>query len=102
MEKSTQPGEGGGLAPTPSHYIYHHVQSCSVGSSWEDRNTPHISTLSLYVLCGLAYQIDNPVKGIGCKCVGRVYTVQNTDTEYDLYCTRLGEQTSSRKKVGME
>jgi len=26
-------GEGGGCTPTPSHYIYHHHQSCSVRSS---------------------------------------------------------------------
>ncbi len=25
MEKSAQPGEGGGFTPTSFHYIYHHV-----------------------------------------------------------------------------
>ncbi len=34
MEKSAQPGEGGGCT---IHYIYHHVQSWSVRSSWEGR-----------------------------------------------------------------
>ncbi len=33
------------------HYIYHHVQSCSVCSSWEGRYIPPITTLPLYVLC---------------------------------------------------
>ncbi len=53
MEKLAQPGEGGGgCTPTPFHYIYHHVLSCSVRYSCEGRYTPPISTLSLYVLCG--------------------------------------------------
>jgi hypothetical protein len=30
MEKLAQAGEGRGCTPTPFHYIYHHVQSCSV------------------------------------------------------------------------
>jgi hypothetical protein len=33
MEKLDQTGEGGGCAPAPLHYIYHHVQSCSARSS---------------------------------------------------------------------
>jgi len=52
MEKSTRPDEGGRCKPTPVHYVYHHVQSCSVRSSWEGRYTPPISTLPPYVLCG--------------------------------------------------
>jgi hypothetical protein len=32
MEKSAQAG-GEGCTPTPSHHIYHHIQSCSVRSS---------------------------------------------------------------------
>ncbi len=53
MEKSTLPGDGGGCTPTPFHCIYHHIQSCSVRSSWEGRYTPPISTLPLYLLCGV-------------------------------------------------
>ncbi len=34
MEKFAQAGEGGGCRPTPCHYSYHQVQSCSVRSSW--------------------------------------------------------------------
>jgi hypothetical protein len=33
MEKLAQAGEGGGCTPNPFHYIFHHVQSCSVRSS---------------------------------------------------------------------
>jgi hypothetical protein len=51
MEKLAQPDESGGNTPTPLHYIYHHVQSCGVRSSWEGRYTPCFSTLPLYVLC---------------------------------------------------
>ncbi len=46
---------GRGGVHTHSHslqYIYHRVQSCCVGSSWEGRYTPPISSLPLYVLCG--------------------------------------------------
>ncbi len=49
MEKSTLAGEGGGCTPTPFHSLYHHVQSCSVRSSWEGRHTPPISSLPLYI-----------------------------------------------------
>ncbi len=51
MEKSAQPGEGGGCTPTP----FHHVQICGVRPGWEGiyvQYTPPISTLPLYVLCG--------------------------------------------------
>ncbi len=40
MEKLAQPGEGGGCMPTLFHYIYHIY-------------TPTISTLPLFVLCGV-------------------------------------------------
>ncbi len=43
---------GGGCSPTSFHYIYHHVQSWGVRSSWEGRYTCPIYTLPLYVLCG--------------------------------------------------
>jgi hypothetical protein len=45
----------GGCTLTPFHSIFHHVQSCSVRSSWEGRSTLCISSLSLYVLCGLMF-----------------------------------------------
>ncbi len=48
MEKLAQAGEGEGCTPAPFHYIYHHVQSCGVQSSWEGRYTPPISPLPLY------------------------------------------------------
>jgi hypothetical protein len=41
---------GLGYTLTPFHYIYHHVQSWCVRSSWEGRYTRPISTLPLYVL----------------------------------------------------
>ncbi len=42
IEKSSLAGKGGG--PRPGfHSVYHHVQSCSVRSSWEGRRTPSIS-----------------------------------------------------------
>jgi hypothetical protein len=34
-----------GARPSPLHSIYHHVQSCSVRSSWEGNYTPPISSL---------------------------------------------------------
>jgi hypothetical protein len=52
MEKSAQPGGYGKCTPTPFHYIYYHLQSCSVRSSLEGRYTPPISSLPLYVLYG--------------------------------------------------
>ncbi len=39
MEKSALAVEGGGCTPTPFHSSYHHVQSCSVRSSWKGRDT---------------------------------------------------------------
>jgi hypothetical protein len=45
-------GGGGGCTPTTFHSIYHHVQRCSVISSWEGRYSPPISSLPLYVLRG--------------------------------------------------
>ncbi len=50
MVKLAQAGEGGGCTPTPFHYIYPHLQSCGVRSSWKGRFTPPISTLPLYVV----------------------------------------------------
>ncbi len=47
---------GGGARRPPFHYIYHHVQSCSVCSSWEGRYTPPISYLPPYVLCGFIFR----------------------------------------------
>ncbi len=52
MKKSAQAGEVGGGGATTFHYIYHQVQSCGVRSSWEDKYTPPIYTLPLYVLNG--------------------------------------------------
>jgi hypothetical protein len=45
-----------GVHAHPVHYIYHHAQSCGVRSSWEGRYSPPISTLPLYVLCGIKFQ----------------------------------------------
>ncbi len=45
-------GEGGGCTPTPFHDSSHHVQSCSVRSSWVGRYTRPVSSLPIYVLCG--------------------------------------------------
>ncbi len=56
MEKLAQPGEGGGSTPNPFYYIYHHVHSCGVRSSWEDIYTTPISTLSL---CSSSYSTQH-------------------------------------------
>jgi hypothetical protein len=53
MEKLAHPNEGGGCMPTPFHYNYYHQQSCGLRSSWEGRYTTPISTLPLWVLCGI-------------------------------------------------
>ncbi len=53
MEKFSQAGEGGGCTPTPFHYIYHHVQSCScsvLSSCCEGRYALSISSLPLCTL----------------------------------------------------
>ncbi len=48
ISESAQPHvEDEGRTPTPFHSFYHHVQSCSVRSSWEGRYAPPVSTLSL-------------------------------------------------------
>ncbi len=65
MEKLARASEVGGCTPTPFHYIYHHVQSCSVRSSWNGRYTHPISSLSLYVLCGWEECEKNTVVGEG-------------------------------------
>ncbi len=49
MEKLASLVGGGGRGHS---HIYHHVQSCSLRSSWQGRYTPTISTLPPYVLCG--------------------------------------------------
>ncbi len=51
MEKLALDDEGGGCAPTPFNYIYHHVQSC-VRSNWKGwyEYTPAISNLLLYTV----------------------------------------------------
>ncbi len=41
--------------PAPFHFIYHHVQSCSVRSSWVGKYTHPISSLPIHVLCGNIY-----------------------------------------------
>ncbi len=53
MEKLDQAGESRGYRPTPLHYSCHHVRSCSVCSSWTGRYTHPLSSLPIYVLCGL-------------------------------------------------
>ncbi len=54
MEKLAQASVGRGCTPTPFHCIYHHIQSCSVRSSWVGRYTHPISSLQIYVLYGYA------------------------------------------------
>jgi hypothetical protein len=54
MEKSSLVGEGGGCTPHPLWAYYHRVQSYSVRSCWESRNTPSISSLPYM------YSVDPP------------------------------------------
>jgi hypothetical protein len=54
MEKSSPAGEGGG-GRVHAHSIllyYHHIQSCSVRSSWESRYCT-LTLLHLYPICTL-------------------------------------------------
>ncbi len=53
MEKLARPGEGGECTPTFFHYIYQHVQSCGVRSSWEGRS----DTLPLFILYPYMYSM---------------------------------------------
>ncbi len=70
MEKSALAGEGGGggarRRPTPFHSSYHHVQSCSLRSSWEGSYTPPISSLPPYLsLSALPTpRTDSPEAGV--------------------------------------
>jgi hypothetical protein len=52
-EWKISPAWSGECTPTPFHNLYYHVISCRVRSSWEGRYSLPISTLPLYVLCGL-------------------------------------------------
>jgi hypothetical protein len=66
MEKLAQASQGGGCTPTPFHYIYHHVQSCGIGSSWEGSSTPPLFLLYPYMFSVL-WTIRNPHKVLN-KC----------------------------------
>jgi hypothetical protein len=58
IEKSDQPGEGGGCTTAPFHYMIYlpsHTKSWGTFQLRGWYNTP-ISTLSLHVLCGKAYR----------------------------------------------
>jgi hypothetical protein len=57
MEKLAQASEGEGCTPTPFHYIYHQVQSCSVHSSLSGRYTLPFSSLSLCILWYYGYYV---------------------------------------------
>jgi hypothetical protein len=59
MEILAHASDGGEAHPPPFQYIYHHVQSCSVRSSWEGRYIPTFPLFHLnpYVLCGPPPQI---------------------------------------------
>ncbi len=48
---------GGGHTPYPFHFIYHHVQSCGVRSSWDGRYNPPISSLYPFLLCAFTFQL---------------------------------------------
>jgi hypothetical protein len=51
MEKLAQAGEGGGMHAHALHSIYHHVQSCSVRSSWEGLiYPPYFISIPMYSL----------------------------------------------------
>ncbi len=56
MENLAEAGEDGRWGG-PFHSIYHHIESCSVRSSWGGRNTPPISSLPL---CTLWLRLRNP------------------------------------------
>ncbi len=51
MKKLAKASVGGGCTPTLFHYIYHHVQVV-VYAPAERADTPPISNIPLYVLCG--------------------------------------------------
>ncbi len=62
MEKSAQPGEGGGCTPTHFHYVYHHEQSCGVHSSFS------LDTLPLFLLYPYMYSVVQAVSPSVCIC----------------------------------
>ncbi len=74
MDKSALAGEVGvHCTPTPFHFIYHHVQRCSVRTSWEGSYST-LLLFNLYSICTLwSRSIDFDPTQCGCtseRCRG--------------------------------
>jgi hypothetical protein len=76
--KSPQAGEIEVCTPTPFYYIYHHVKSCGVRSSWEGRFTYSISTIPLYVLYGVLSRLSKQRQ----QSVKSVISYLNVQTDF--------------------
>ncbi len=65
----------GGAHPPPFHYIYHHVQSYSVRSSWEGRHIPTFPLFHLnpYVLCGPSRRLTFSFRSKVIKGLSRLF-----------------------------
>ncbi len=85
------------------HYIYHHVQSCSICSSWEGRYTPPISFLPLCTLCFLLFIVEFKTSTV-CDRLSRIIVEKKiVVTPAYIYCTvitrkRLSTQQRIYKK----
>jgi hypothetical protein len=80
MEKSAQPGEGGGwgVQPTPFHYIYHHLQSCGVHAPAE-----RADTLPLFLLYPYMYSVTTTLLvmvTLSPPCPSKIFRQGNKNT----------------------
>ncbi len=68
---------GWGMHAHPLLIYYHHVQSCSVRSSWEGGYTPSISSLPyMYILCNVSrFWIPVHSSGSAGICSGKILQV---------------------------
>ncbi len=81
---------------TPFHYIYHHIQSCGVRSSWEDRYTPPISTL----LCGIRGPLTSGVlDSIRCVKYIEIRAIRVRDQSLSRWLVIVNNIQSSRNHV---
>jgi hypothetical protein len=97
MEKLAQPGEGGGCTSTSFPSIYHHVQSCSVRSSWESRYTHPYVLCALYstmypIFYSVPYSSLYPVL---CTLYSALYTKQCT---VQRVCTELNRLSGGKNR----
>ncbi len=96
MEKLAQARESGECTPIPFHYIYHHVQSCSICSSWKCRYTLPQFHLYSYVQYSVVY-ITNLSRKI-CKPVLKLDFTAHGIMDYPLRIWTLARPNAPANK----